>query len=42
MSEGLVYKGQDQEEKAKSLWQEALQKLNKDSPEYEQVREWLQ
>ncbi len=35
---GLLYEEQGQKEKAVALWQEALEKLHPDSPEYRQVR----
>lgn len=41
MNRGILYKEQGNEEKAIQDWKNALEKLNKDSLEFQQVDEWL-
>ncbi len=41
MNRGILYKDQGKLKKAIQEWKNALEKLNKDSPEFLQVDEWL-
>jgi tetratricopeptide (TPR) repeat protein len=39
---GKLYELQDQQDRAIQLWQEALTKIPRDTPDYESVTEWLE